>query len=442
MNNNESKIKIGLISLGCDKNRVDSEKLLSKMSEKYEITSDIMQADVLVINSCAFLTASRKEALDTVFEYAELKKTGKLKKIILAGCLPQKFIDELFDELVEVDAFLGTYDGSLINEAVERTLAGERCNFVGKGEELGCDRILTTPEHYAFLKISDGCSNHCTYCLIPKIRGAFRSRPIDEIVREASLLGEVNELVLVAQDTTRYGEDLYGKPCPVELIRRITALENVGHVRLLYCYPELIDDELINEFKNNAKLVKYVDMPLQHASDRILKLMNRKGSYSSYLELIEKLRREVVGIALRSTFIAGFPSETEEDFDILVDFLKKAKLNNAGFFAYSKEPDTPAYKLKGQLTQSVKNARVKRLYAVQREISRELTARYVGKTLTVVCDGVDYDKQSFFGRTYFYAPDVDGRVYLSGEGLIEQGKTYSVKITASDDYDLYGTIIS
>ena len=439
--NDLRKIKVGLVSLGCDKNRVDSEKLLAKMSEEFEITSDIMKADVLVINSCAFLTASRKEALDAVFEYAELKKVGKLKKIILAGCLPQKFIGELFDELVEVDAFLGTFDGTMINEAVRRALAGERCNFVGKGEELGCERVLTTPEHYAYLKISDGCSNHCTYCLIPKIRGALRSRPVEELVKETKLLGDVEELVLVAQDVTRYGEDIYGRPQTVRLIKELTALENVRRVRLLYCYPELMTDELINELKTNEKLVKYVDMPLQHASDRILKLMNRKGTGKGYLELIKKLRKEVKGIALRSTFIAGFPTETEEDFDILVDFLKKAELNNAGFFAYSKEPDTAAYKLKGHLTQSIKNARVKKLYAVQREISAQLNRKYVGKEIIVVADGIDYDRQEFFGRTYFHAPDVDGKVYLTGDGLIEQGKTYLVKVTASDDYDLYGTII-
>ena len=437
----DERIKVGLISLGCDKNRVDSEKLLAKINERYEITSDINEADVLVINSCAFLTASRKEALDVVFEYAQLKNVGKLKKIILAGCLPQKFVGELYDELTEVDAFLGTFDGSLINQAIDRSLTGERPDLVGKGSELGCERIQTTPDHYAYLKISDGCSNHCTYCLIPKIRGGYVSRPMEDLVKETSLLGDVKELILVAQDTTRYGVDLYGEPKIVELIEKLSALDNVGHIRLLYCYPELLTDRLIEQFKTNDKLVKYVDIPFQHASDRILKLMNRQGTYKSNLELIEKLRNNVDGIAVRSTFIAGFPTETEEDFAVLVDFLKKARLTNAGFFPYSKEPDTPAYKLNGHLKESVKKQRVKELYKVQKAIVNENLKSMVGRELAVVCDGIDYDAQSFYGRTYFNAPEVDGKVYISGDLLIGQGETYRVKITAVRGYDLVGEII-
>ena len=435
------RIKVGLISLGCDKNRVDSEKLLAELEKEYELTPDIEEADVLVINSCAFLNASRKEAIETVLEYSLKKINGKLKKIILTGCLPQKFIGEIFDDLVEVDAFLGTGDGSLINEAVERVLNGERCNFVGKGKELGCERRLTTPDHYAYLKISEGCSNHCTYCLIPKIRGAFRSEPMDSLIKEAKLFFFFEELILVAQDTTKYGVDLYGEPRIVELIKALSALENVKHIRLLYCYPELIDDKLINELKTNDKLVKYVDIPFQHASDAVLKRMNRLGSFDSYLTLVKRLKKEVNGIAIRSTFIAGFPGETKEDVDTLVKFLKRAKLTNAGFFAYSREPDTPAFKLRGQLNAPVKRARVKLLYKVQREISRENLLKKVGKRLKVVCDGVDYGAQAFYGRTYFYAPDVDGKVYLRSDGVIEQGATYLVKITKTNDYDLFGEII-
>ena len=435
------KISVGLISLGCDKNRVDGEKLLAEISKRYIVTSDASKADVLVINSCAFLSASRKEAVDTVFEYVNLKQTGSLKKIILVGCLPQRFVGELYENFSEVDGFLGTYDGSLINEAIERCLAGERCNFVGKGKELGCERILTTPEHYAYLKISDGCSNHCTYCLIPKIRGAYVSRPIEDLVKETVLLGDVEELILVAQDVTRYGIDLYGEPKIVDLIKALSALESVQKIRLLYCYPELLDDRLIEELKTNDKLVKYVDVPFQHASDRILKLMNRKGTFNSYLELVKKLRSEVKGIAIRSTFIAGFPTETEEDFEVLKKFLIKAKLTNAGFFAYSKEPDTPAYRLKGHLPERVKKSRVKELYLLQRSIVDERLKKYVGKKCVVVCDGVDYDRQSFFGRTYSDAPDVDGKVFFSGDAVIRQGAKYLVKITAADGYDLVGKIV-
>ena len=434
------KLKVGLISLGCDKNRVDSEKLLFEISKVYDVTSSAEDADVLIINTCAFLSASRKESVDAVFEYIGLKERGKLKKIILAGCLPQKFINDIFDEFVEVDGFIGTYDGSLIVSVIDRTLRGERVNAVGLGKALGLGRVQTTPDHYAFLKIADGCDNHCTYCLIPKIRGSYVSEPIESLVEEAKALGEVEELVLVAQDVTRYGEDLYGENKLVALIRALSAIETVRSIRLLYCYPELISDALIDEFKTNPKLVRYVDIPLQHASDRILKLMNRRGSCGEYLSLIDRLKSEIEGIAIRSTFIAGFPSETEEDFEILKDFLLKARLFNAGFFAYSKEPDTPAFKLKGHLPQKVKNARVKELYALQSAIAAENLEKFVGKTIKVVCDGIDYKKQSFFGRAYFNAPDVDGVVYISGEETIEQGKTYFVRIGRSDGFDLYGEI--
>lgn len=437
----DTNVKVGFISLGCDKNRVDGEKLIAKISEKYEITSDASQADVLVVNTCAFLDASRREAIKTVFDYVPYKQGGKLKKIILTGCLPQKFVGELYDDFVEVDGFLGVYDGTKIVEAIDKALEGERVNYVGKGETLGVDRVTTTPNHYAYVKIADGCSNYCTYCLIPKIRGKFKSEPMERVLEECKGLGDVKELILVAQDTTKYGVDLYGEPKIVELIEAVSALENVKKIRLLYCYPDLLTDRLIEEFKTNPKLIKYVDIPFQHASDRILKLMNRKGSFDEYFELIKKLKSNVKGMAIRSTFIAGFPSETEEDLNILIKFLKKAKLFNAGFFAYSREKDTPAYSFKGQIAQKVKKQRVKTLYETQRKISYDNLQKFVGKTLTVVCDGVDYKKQKFFGRAYFNAPDVDGRVYISGDTLIEQGEEYVVKITKANSYDLYGKIV-
>ncbi len=440
MSSQNNKKTVGLISLGCDKNRVDGEKILSFLSDDYNISNDASECDVLIINSCAFLESARKEAIDTVFEYANLKKNGKLEKIIMSGCLPQKYISELFDELTEVDAFLGTFDGSLITLALKKIYeTDERVNFVGLGKELKTERVLTTPLHYAYLKISDGCDNHCTYCLIPKIRGRYRSYDFEELIKEAKGLGDVKELILVAQDTTRYGEDL-GENRFVELIKRLTALDNVGSVRLLYCYPEKISDELIDELANNQKLVKYIDIPLQHASTRILKLMNRQGSFEEYLSLVEKLKQRVAGIAIRSTFITGFPTETEEDHLKLIEFLKKAQLFNAGFFTYSREPETPAYKLKGQIPKKVKEIRQAELYAVQTEISKNLLKNFVGKDLEVVCDGVDYEKQSFFGRAYFSAPEIDGRVYFSSSDEICQGEKYIVKITKSEEFDLYGEV--
>ncbi len=434
--------KVGIVSLGCDKNRVDSERLLAALDGDFIITNDITETQILIINTCAFLESARKEAITTVFDYLPYKKNGVLEKIVMTGCLPQKFVGELFDDLTEVDAFLGTYDGTLIKRAIIDLYAGERVNFVGKGEPLRWGRYLTTPSHYAYLKIADGCSNHCTYCLIPKIRGPFKSEKLEDILEEAKELGDIDEVILVAQDVTKYGLDLYGKPKIVELIQKLSALENIGSIRLLYCYPELVSDELIAEFKNNAKLVKYIDIPFQHASDRILKLMGRKGSCEFYLNLVNKLKSEVEGIAIRSTFIAGFPGETEEDVEILAEFLKNAKLFNAGFFAYSKEQDTPAFKLSGHLKQAEKKKRVKYLYKIQNGIMKEILKTFVGKEIEVVCDGVDEKFVDFMGRAYFSAPEIDGNVILRGDLLIEEGKKYKVAVTSVKGCDLVGRIVN
>lgn len=432
---------VGMISLGCDKNRMDSERLLGFLQDEYKITNDIAQTQILIINTCAFLESARKESIETVFSCLPYKKNGKLEKIIMTGCLPQKFIGDIFEELSEVDGFLGTFDGSLLKQLITDIYAGFRVNYVGKGDALKCERYLTTPNHYAYLKIADGCNNHCTYCLIPKIRGCYKSEKIDDLIDEAKNLGEVKELILVAQDTTRYGVDIYGKPMIVELIRELSSLENVGGIRLLYCYPELVTDALIEEFKTNDKLIKYIDIPLQHASDRILKLMGRKSTESGNLALIEKLKETVPDIAIRSTFIAGFPTESEDDVEILANFLRKAKLFNAGFFAYSREPDTPAYKLDGQLKRGEKQKRTKYLYKVQNAVMGEILDGFVGKELDVVCDGTDESVTEFFGRAWFSAPDIDGKIILWSEGLIEQGKTYKVLVKKRRGSDLYGEIL-
>ncbi|MFR1554815.1 MAG: MiaB/RimO family radical SAM methylthiotransferase, partial [Coriobacteriales bacterium] len=296
--------KFGVISLGCDKNRVDSEKLIGLLKERgCSLTDDLSQAEIVVVNTCAFLEAARKESINTILECAGYKKNGKLEKIVVTGCLPQKFIGELYDPLTEADVFLGIHDYEKIFEALEASYAGnERENYVGKGSDgFRAARVLTTWPHYAYLKIADGCYNHCTYCLIPKIRGKYVSYPMEDLLKEAENLGEVSELVVVAQDTTRYGEDLYGVNKFPELLHRLSLLENVRRIRLLYCYPDVIGDELIAEIRDNEKIVKYIDIPLQHSEDRVLKLMNRKGTRKSYLALIEKLRREIPDIAIRST---------------------------------------------------------------------------------------------------------------------------------------------
>lgn len=429
---------IGVISLGCDKNRVDTEKMLAVLGSD-KITQDQEEAQIIIVNSCAFLESSRKEAIETVFDVNELRKTGKLEKIVLTGCMPQKFVADMFDEFKEVDVFLGTGDYEYLPEAIELAYQGERVNFVGKAKEFReKKRVVTTPLHYAYLKIADGCDNHCTYCLIPAIRGKYRSEKEEDLVAEAQSLGDVKELILVAQDVTRYGEDIYGENKFAELLRKLSALDNIGSIRILYCYPDKLTDELIAEIKNNDKIIKYLDIPLQHADPVVLKRMNRKGAGEGYLKLIAKLRKEIPGIAIRSTFIAGFPGETEEQFENLLEFIKEAKLTNAGFFAYSREEGTPAYRLSDQIDEKVKQSRVKKLYAAQKKVSEERNKSLVGKQIKVICDGVDYDKQSFYGRAYFSAPEIDGKAYFTYDGEIKQGEYYNVKITKADAYDLYG----
>ena len=431
---------IGVISLGCDKNRVDTEKMLAILGSD-KITQDQEEAQIIIVNSCAFLESSRKEAIETVFDVNELRKTGKLEKIVLTGCMPQKFVADMFDEFKEVDVFLGTGDYEYLPEAIELAYQGERVNFVGKAKEFKeKKRVVTTPLHYAYLKIADGCDNHCTYCLIPSIRGKYRSEKEEDLVAEAQSLGDVKELILVAQDVTRYGEDIYGENKFAELLRKLSALDNIGSIRILYCYPDKLTDELIAEIKNNDKIIKYLDIPLQHADPVVLKRMNRKGTGEGYLKLIAKLRKEIPDIAIRSTFIAGFPGETEEQFENLLEFIKEAKLTNAGFFAYSREEGTPAYRLPDQIDEKVKQSRVKKLYAAQKKVSEERNKSLVGKQIKVICDGVDYDKQSFYGRAYFSAPEIDGKAYFTYDGEIKQGEYYNVKITKADAYDLYGAV--
>lgn len=433
-----SKKVFGLVSLGCDKNRVDAEKLLAEISARgCAITNDASKAQVLIINTCAFLNDARKESIETILEFSALKSEN-LEKIVVTGCLPQKYSKETFPALTEGDVFLGTRDYDKFFAALEKSYDDGRVNFVGLGENKPVTtRVITTPAHYAYLKIADGCNNHCTYCLIPKIRGNYESYPMESLLREAEELGEVAELIIVAQDVTRYGLDLYGQKKLKEILQKLTTLVNINSVRLLYCYPDMIDDELIAEIRDNPKIIKYLDIPLQHSEDGVLKLMNRPVGREKYLNLIAKLRREIPEIAIRSTFIAGFPSETGEQFEGLKDFLLEARLDNCGFFAYSREPDTAAYKLKGQVPYAEKKRRVKELYSLQQKISAEKLAERVGTALRVLCDGIDYEKNCFVGRAYFQAPEIDGKVYFNAD-FAEQGKYYEVIIEKSDAYDLYG----
>lgn len=434
----QKKFNVGVISLGCDKNRVDTEKMLAKIKEKHNVTGEIEKADIIIVNTCAFLNSSRKESVEEILSAAEYKKSGSAKKLIVTGCLPQKFLKDTEKGFPEADAFLGVSDYEKINDVIDRITAGERVIEVGAPrEEPGKKRLLTT-DGYAFLKVADGCDNHCTYCLIPKIRGKYRSVPEEDLLEEAASLGNVKELVLVAQDTAAYGKDLSSEKTLTELIRKLSALPNVFGIRLLYCYPENITEELIHEMSVNAKVIRYIDIPLQHASDAVLKRMNRKGTGAGYLELIEKLRREVPGIAIRSTFITGFPGESESDFDTLVKFLEKAQLEAAGFFKYSREKDTPADKLDGHLPERIKTARLKKLYSVQKKIVSAKNKSLVGRTFNVLAEGFDDNSLVYYGRAYFMAPEVDGKVYFFSGEEVEYGEYYRIKITKSSGYDLYG----
>ena len=431
-------MKIGAISLGCDKNRVDTEKMLGIVSLKHQITGEILDADVVIINTCAFLQSAREEAIDEILEVCELKKRGSIKKIIVTGCLPQKFVDEMIGDLEEVDAFLGVSDYSKILDVIDGVINGEKINAVGtpKCEDIKT-RILTT-QNFAYLKIADGCSNHCTYCLIPKIRGKFRSTPVSDLIEEAKGLGYVKELILVAQDVTCYGKDFNDGLSVVTLIKELSKLSSIEKIRLLYCYPENITDALIDEIETNEKVVKYIDVPFQHADDLVLKRMNRKGTFESYLTLINTLKERVKGIAIRSTFITGFPGETRSQFNTLKKFIKKAKLFNAGFFAYSREEDTPADKLDGHLDEAVKLKRQEKLYKIQKKVVKNNLKSYLNKTVKVVCDYVDYDDLNAEGRAYFNAPDIDGKVYFYAKENLSVGDEIEVRILKIKDYDLFG----
>ena len=333
---------------------------------------------------------------------------------------------------------MGVSDYDKINSVIDEIYLGKRVNAVGQPKgECGIKRIPTT-NHYAYVKIADGCSNHCTYCLIPYIRGKYRSVPTKDIIKEIKLLGKVPELILVAQDTTAYGKDLTPKTSLAELVRKISQLKNVQTIRLLYCYYDNITEELIEEFATNPKLLKYIDIPLQHADDSVLKLMNRRGTGNEYLELVKKLKNRVPDIAIRSTFITGFPNESQQAFDNLVEFLKNAKLFNAGFFKFSKEEGTPAYKLTESVSTSQKTARLKKLYSVQKAVVKQNLKNLIGKTVSVLAEGFDENQFVYHGRAYFNAPDVDGKIYFFSDREIEYGKFYQIKLTRASGYDLYG----
>ncbi len=437
--------KVGVVSLGCDKNRVDTEVMLANLvAGGYEIVSDPSLADVIIVNTCAFLESARKEAIDTVLEMANYK-SANCKKVIVTGCLGQKFGEELYKDLDEADAIAGTYEYGDICNIVAETLQGDRKLYRGCGDGLTFgSRILTTAPHTAYLKIADGCDNFCTYCLIPYIRGRYRSVPIEDILSQARDLASrgVKELILVAQDTTRYGKDLYGELRLTELIRKLSEIEQIHWIRLLYCYPELMDERLIEEIDVNPKVVSYVDIPLQHVNDALLGRMNRRSDAHSIRALLGELTAR--NIAVRSTFICGFPGETRQTVDELADFLREYKLRNAGFFPYSREEGTAAAKFADQIPERTKQRYVKELYAVQYNVAQALNEADIGKMYECVVDEYDnFDGQYYFykGRTYFMSPEIDGCVYIASKKELPVGSFCRVAINGALEYDLSGDAV-
>ena len=437
--------KVGFVSLGCSKNLVDTEVMLYNLhSAGFEITPEEEEAEIIVVNTCGFIESAKQEAIDSILDAEKLKEWGKCKHIIATGCLVERYREEVMKELPEIDALVGI--GSLcdIAEACRAVMRGEKYTSFRDKEKapLGGDRIVTTEPHTAYLKISEGCDNLCTYCAIPLIRGKHRSRKIEDIVAEAKDLEAmgVKELNLIAQDTTRYGLDIYGEYSLARLVRALTEETTIPWIRLLYCYPDKITDELIDELRDNPRLVKYMDIPIQHISDSVLARMNRHGGSELIRECVKKLRERVPGIILRTTAMVGFPGEREEDFAELCEFVKEAKFDRFGAFTFSPEEGTAAAEMPDQIDEQTKQDRYDCLMQTQLTVTEEKNAENVGKTLTVLCDGFDTVAEVYYGRSYADAPDVDGKVYFTARRRINPGAFVEVKVTEALDYDLVGEV--
>ena len=445
-------MKIGFVSLGCPKNQLDTEVMLREVAEAgYEITPEETEADVVIVNTCAFIESAKREAIDNILDVAWLKKHKGLKAIIVTGCLAERYGEEIFKELPEVDAVLGVGSIHHIVEAIEAVTVkkkkGSKAKYFSHDDRdavaLGGDRVLTTPDYAAYLKIAEGCDNRCAYCAIPSIRGKFRSRPMEDLVAEAKQLEGlgVKELTLIAQDITRYGKDLYGTYSLAPLIRRITEETSIPWIRLLYCYPDKITDDLVAEIRDNPRVLKYIDLPLQHISDPVLRRMNRHGDSAMIREVLAKLRRDVPGIVIRTTFIVGFLGEPEADFEQLCAFVKEQKFDHAGAFTYSREEDTPAYDFPDQVDEQVKQDRLDILMREQNEINEQLNREKVGKTIDVLCEDYDPVAEVHFGRSAADAPEIDGKVYFKAGKRVAPGTFVRVKVREVLDYDLYGVLV-
>ena len=438
--------KVSFISLGCSKNLVDTEVMLYNLHRRgYEIVAEPEEAEIVIINTCGFIESAKQESIDNILDAAELKKWGKAKHVIATGCLVERYREQVLEELPELDALVGVGSLQDIADACDAVLRGEKyTSFRDKNTSpLGGGRILTTEIHTAYLKIAEGCDNKCTYCAIPLIRGGFRSRRIEDIVTEAKQLEAqgVKELNLIAQDTSRYGLDIYGEYSLARLVRAITEGTDIPWIRLLYCYPDKITDELIAELRDNPRLVKYMDIPIQHISDPVLLRMNRHGSSALIKETVAKLRQSVPGITLRTTAMVGFPGESEEDFCRLCEYVKEARFDRFGAFTFSPEEDTPAALLDGQIDEQVKQDRYDILMQTQLTVAEELNAAKIGSEISVICDGFDTVAEIYYGRSEADAPDVDGKIYFSSKKKCYPGDFVTVLIEEAVDYDLIGKAI-
>ena len=447
MSNDSNKMKILFISLGCDKNLVDSEEMLGLLNrEHFEFTDDESEADVIVINTCCFVNDAKEESVNTILQMAEYRKSGSCKALIVTGCLAQRYKTEISDEIPEVDAILGTSSYDKIVDAVKSTICGEKFEKFNPLDELiveESERVVTTGGHYAYIKIAEGCNKCCTYCIIPKIRGRYRSVPEEDILKTAEKRVEngSKELILVAQETTLYGVDLYGRKMLPDLLKKICKIPGLIWVRILYCYPEEITDELIEVMKNEPKVCHYIDMPIPHASDKILKAMGRRKNRVELTERILKIRKEIPDIVLRTTLISGFPGETEEDHEEMLDFVDEMEFERLGVFAYSPEEDTAAAEMPDQIDEDIKIKRRNEIMELQQEIAFENAENMIGRDLLVMIEGKVVDENAYVGRTYMDCPNVDGNIFITTDEELITGDFVKVKVTGAAEYDLIGEII-
>ena len=441
-------MKILFVSLGCDKNLVDTENMLGILKNKgFEFTDDEWEADIIAINTCCFIGDAKQESINTILEMAEHKKDARCKVLVVAGCLAHRYQDEIIKEIPEVDAFVGTssYDkiADMINSVLEEKGISNFVEDANRMPMVEADRIVTTPGYYEYLKIAEGCDKHCTYCVIPKVRGSFRSFPIEYLVNQTKKLveGGVKEIILVAQETTLYGVDLYGKKSLPKLLHNLGLIEGLEWIRILYCYPEEINDELIEAIKNEPKVCHYLDMPIQHASDNILKRMGRRTSKQELTDIVAKLRREIPDIALRTTLITGFPGETDVDHEEVMQFIDECEFDRLGVFTYSREEDTVAAQMPDQIDEEIKEKYRDELMQLQQEISADRSAAMIGRIVRVMIEGFIPEDNTYVGRSYKDAPNVDGLVFVECDRELMSGDFIDVKITVSTEYDLIGTIV-